>query len=187
MKLTINNLILLLLLFSLVLLSACAQKPLESDTPETTAPPETSAEPVPETNLDDLQFVLEMPSKELQERFVNEYKAFMISEFSEYPTISKNYQKPNLIIEIDEWYGSFGDIHFLLINDGNLDHTCAIWTDYVADSVFTYSCGISIMVWVDGEFLPLKTAYIQNIITPNMVKTIANVYNHVQGEPIKVS
>ena len=46
MKLTTKSIILLLLLFSFVLLSACAQKPSESDTPETTAPPEASAEPV---------------------------------------------------------------------------------------------------------------------------------------------
>ena len=181
MKLTINNLILLLLLFTLVLLSACAQKPSESDTPETTAPPETSAEPVPETNLDDLQFVLEMPSKELQERFVNEYKAFMAQQYGD------AYQNPSFVIEIKYWYGSFGDIHFLFINDILLDYTFMCWTEYVADSSFSYGDGRRVMVWVDGGFLSVTEAYEQNLITENMVKTIANVYNHVQGEPIKVS
>ena len=181
MKLTTKNLILLLLLFSLVLLSACAQKPSELETPETTAPPETSAEPVPETNLDDLQFVLEMPSKELQERFVNEYKAFMAQQYGD------AYQNPSFVIEIEYWYGSFGDIHFLYINDGNLDYTFLPVTDYVADSVFGYSHAHRIMVWVNGQFLHIKDAYEQNLITKNMVETIANIHNGAKGKPIKVS
>ena len=187
MKLTINNLVLLLLLFSLVLLSACAQKPSELETPDTTAPPETSAEPVPETNLDDLQFVLEMPSKELQERFVNEYVTYMINCFSGYDKALKKHPNPNSVIKIKNWYGSFGDIHFLFINDILLEYTFMCWTEYVADSSFSYGDGRRVMVWVDGRFLSVTEAYEQNLITENMVKTIANVYNHVQGEPIKVS
>ena len=182
MKLTTKNLILLLLLFSFVLLSACAQKPSESNTPETTAPPETSAEPVPETNLDDLQFVLEMPSKELQERFVNEYKAFM----SQKPH-SEEYQDPKFFIGIDRWYGSFGDIHFLFIDDGNLGYFDVHTTDVIADCNFSYPDSQRIMVWVNGQFLHIKDAYDQNLITKNMVETIANIHNGSNGKPIKVS
>ena len=185
MKLTINNLILLLLLFSLVLLSACAQKPSELETPETTVPPETSAEPVPETNLDDLQFVLEMPSKELQERFVNEYKAFMISTLPE--SNQEYYKTPNPVIGIDRWYGSFGDIHFLFIDDGNLGYLDVHTTDDIADCSFSYPNSRRIMVWVNGQFLSIETAYKQNLITKNMVETIANIHNGTKGNPIKVS
>ena len=185
MKLTTKNLILLLLLFSFVLLSACAQKPSESNTPETTAPPETSAEPVPETNLDDLQFVLEMPSKELQERFINEYKAFMISTLPE--SNQEYYKTPNPVIEIDYWYGSFGDIHFLFIDDGNLGYFDVHTTDVIADCNFSYPDSQRIMVWVNGQFLHIKDAYDQNLITKNMVETIANIHNGSNGKPIKVS
>ena len=181
MKLTTKNLILILLLFSLVLLSACAQKPSELETPETTAPPETSAEPVPETNLDDLQFVLEMPSKELQERFVNEYKAFMAQKFGD------EYQDPKVFIGIDRWYGSFGDIHFLFIDDGNLGYLDVHTTDDIADCSFSYPNSRRIMVWVNGQFLSIETAYDQNLITKNMVETIANIHNGTKGNPIKVS
>ena len=181
MKLTTKNLILLLLLFSLVLLSACAQKPSESDTPDTTAPPETSAEPVPETNLDDLQFVLEMPSKELQERFVNEYKAFMAQK-----PHSEEYQDPKFFIGIDRWYGSFGDIHFLFIDDGNLSYLAVHTTDDIADCNFSYPDSRRIMVWVNGQFLSIETAYKQNLITKNMVETVANLHNGTIGKPIDV-
>ena len=162
MKLTTKNLILLLLLFSFVLLSACAQKPSELETPETTAPPEASAEPVPETNLDDLQFVLEMPSKELQDRFVSEYVTYMINCFPGYDEPLKKHPTPNSIIKIKNWYGSFGDIHFLFINDILLDYTFMCWTDYVADSSFSYGDGRRIMVWIDGTFIGVKYAYEQN-------------------------
>ena len=181
MKLTTKNLILILLLFSFVLLSACAQKLLEPDTPETTAPPETSAEPVPETNLDDLQFVLEMPSKELQERFINGYKAFMAQQYGD------AYQNPSFVIEIEYWYGSFGDIHFLFIDDGNLGYLDVHTTDVIADCSFSYPNSRRIMVWVNGQFLSIETAYEQNLITKNMVETIANIHNGTKGNPIKVS
>ena len=182
MKLTTKNLILILLLFSFVLLSACAQKPSELETPETTVPPETSAEPVPETNLDDLQFVLEMPSKELQERFINEYKAFRAQK-----PHNEEYLDPKFFIGIDRWYGSFGDIHFLFIDDGNLVYHEVIWTDVIESYSFYYPDGQTIKVWTDGKFLEIKEAYQQNLITKNMIETIANIHNGSNGKPIKVS
>jgi ribosomal protein S19 len=43
------------------------------------------------------------------------------------------------------------------------------------------------MVWVNGQFLSIETAYKQNLITKNMVETIANIHNGTKGNPIKVS
>ena len=50
-----------------------------------------------------------------------------------------------------------------------------------------YSHAHRIMVWVNGQFLHIKDAYDQNLITKNMVETIANIHNGTKGKPIKVS
>ena len=123
-----------------------------------------------------------MPSKELQERFINEYKAFRAQK-----PHNEEYLDPKFFIGIDRWYGSFGDIHFLFVLDGNLCYLDVHTTDDIADCSFSYPNSRRIMVWVNGQFLSIETAYKQNLITKNMVETIANIHNGSNGKPIKVS
>ena len=125
--------------------------------------------------LEDLEFVLETPSEELQARFVEEYVAYQKYDPEDHPTVA-----------IERWYGSFGDIHFLFVSDGNLDYHQAHFTDVIAESVFEYPTSQRIMVWVDGQFLTIKKAYEQNLITKEMVATIANIRNGSAGHSIKM-
>jgi hypothetical protein len=119
------------------------------------------------------EFKLEMPSQELQERFIDEYVAY------------RDYDpEDNPIVAIESWYGSFGDIHFLFVFDGQIDYSQAYWTDNVAESSFAYADGQSILVWVNKQFLTMKQAYEQDLITVDMIKTIENVYKGIDGVPI---
>lgn len=147
-----------LLLLSLSLFVSCAQDDSETQIP-----------------LEDLEFVLETPSEELQERFVEEYIAYQKYDPEDHPTVA-----------IERWYGSFGDIHFLFIyHEGWIYHT-AHFTDIVADSVFEYPTSQRIKVWVDGQFLSIEDAYEQNLITKEMVATIADIRNGIGGPSIKM-
>ena len=119
------------------------------------------------------EFKLEIPSQELQERFVNEYVAYMNYDPEDHETVA-----------IGSWYGSFGDIHFLLVFDAQVIYTQAHWTDIVAESSFSYPYGHSISVWVNQQFLTMKQAYEQNLITVDMIKTIENLHNGSNGSPI---
>ena len=170
MKLTNKITALILLVLSLAVLSSCVQRApgVQAQTTEGNSDTETS--------LENLEFKLEMPSEELQERFVNEYIAYRNYDPQNHPTVA-----------IETWFGSFGDIHFLFVGDGGLEYTDALWTDSVADCSFAYPTGQSIRVWVDGQFLLIKQAYEQNQITADMVKTIENIYNGIDGHRIKMS
>ena len=129
----------------------------------------------PQIPLEDLEFVLETPSEELQARFVEEYIAYQKYDPEDHPTVA-----------IERWYGSFGDIHFLFIyHEGWIYHT-AHFTDIVADSVFEYPTSQRIKVWVDGQFLSIEDAYEQNLITKEMVATIADIRNGIGGPSIKM-
>lgn len=154
--------IIALLMLSLFILSSCSQvgENNQSDTEQT---------------VDDMQFKLEMPSKELQERFEREYVAYMNYDPENHPTVA-----------IEYWFGSFGDIHFLYVFDGNLMYDCAVWVEVIADNEFVYRSGQRIMVWIDGQFIVFKTAYEQGLITEDMVATIANIHNESSGSPISV-
>ncbi len=119
------------------------------------------------------EFKLKMPSQELQERFVDEYVAYRDYDPEDNPTVA-----------IESWYGSFGDIHFLFVFDGQIDYSQAYWTDNVAESSFAYADGQSILVWVNKQFLTMKQAYEQDLITVDMIKTIENVHEGIDGSPI---
>lgn len=121
----------------------------------------------------DQGFKLETPSKALQERFVKEYVEFQSYDPDKHPTVA-----------IESWYGSFGDVHFLLVFDAGISYTQALWTDYVAESSFSYPDGQSILVWINKQFLTIKEAYEQSLITADMIKTIENIHNGSEGSPI---
>ena len=108
-----------------------------------------------------------MPSEELQERFINEFK--------------KKFPYAADIVRIKSWLGSYGDIHFLFVYQGPSPQEEI--TAYVADSKFVYSDGVSIRVWTRGKILPIKDAYENNMITKDMVAKIADVY--AKGDYIK--
>ena len=167
MKFTNRIPTLILLLLSFTLLSSCLQRVPGSEGQTTESDSETDAYP------EDLEYTLEMPSQELQERFVNEYVAYQNYDPEDHSTIA-----------IESWYGSFGDIHFLFVFDGQIDYSHAYWTDSVAESSFAYADGQSILVWVNKQFLTMKQAYEQNLITVDMIKTIENVYKGIDGSPI---
>ena len=122
-----------------------------------------------------LGYVLEMPSEELQDRFVKEYVAYQNYDSENHPTVA-----------IELWYGSFDDIHFVFVYDGDLLYTQAIWTDTVAGCSFTYRNGHAIKVWVNEQFLSIKEAYEQNLITADMIKVIESIHNGSAGSPIKM-
>ncbi len=121
------------------------------------------------------EFKLEMPSEELQERFVNEYLAYQ-----------KYDPESDVSVAIQYWYGSFGDIHFLYVFDNQLTYSAAYWTDYIAGSSFEYCDGQSIMVWIDEQFLTMDQAYLQDLISVDMVKTIENIHNGSEGSSIRM-
>lgn len=153
-----------LLLLSLSLLVSCTQAHSQTagNGSETQIP------------LEDLEFVLETPSEELQARFVAEYVAYQKYDPEDHPPVA-----------IESWYGSFGDIHFLFVSD-YLSYAAVCWTDVIAESSFDYNSSQTIQVWVDGQFLKIGDAYEQNLITKEMVATIANIHNGSSGHPIKM-
>ena len=120
-------------------------------------------------------FKLEKPSRVLQARFVNKYIAYRSYNHKDSPTVA-----------IEAWYGSFGSLHFLLVFDAQLVYSQAYWTDVVAESSFAYPDGQSITVWVNKQFLTIKQAYEQNLITVDMIKTIKNIHNGSDGSPIRM-
>ncbi len=143
-----------------------------SEESDTTVPVTSVVES--ETQPLDMEFRLEMPSEELQERFVQEYVAYRGLDPEDYPAVN-----------IGHWLGSFGDIHFLdPINDG-VTYPAMGWGYVVAGYRFFYPDG-TIQVWVDGQFLEIDDAYEKKLITGDMVARIANVYNCTDGRPIKV-
>ncbi len=89
-------------------------------------------------------------------------------------------------MEIQSWYGSFGDIHFLFVMDGELAYPQMEWTNVVAGNHFFYTDGQTIQVWVNGQFLEIRDAYEEKLITEDMVAMIANIHNRSNGQPIKV-
>lgn len=128
------------------------------------------------------EFKLEMPSEELQQRFVKEYLAY---QHALYPTHYDLENPPDVAIEY--WYGSFGDIHFLFVYDPLKWYSHAEVIEYIAGHRFHYSSSHIMLVWVDGEFRSIKEAYEQNLITEEMVATIANIRNGSDGRyPIKL-
>ena len=189
MKLTNKISALILLLLSLAMLSSCLERvptsegqPAESgsgtDFMQTTESQPNDSEATP----DDLGFKLEMPSEELQQRFVKEYLAY---QHALYPTHYDLENPPDVAIEY--WYGSFGDIHFLFVYDPLKLYSQAEVIEYIAGHRFHYSSSHTMRVWVDGEFWSIKEAYEQNLITEEMVATIANIRNGSDGRhPIKL-
>lgn len=158
MKFTNRMPTLILLLLSLALLSSCLQRAPGSEGLTTENNSETEAP------LMGLEYTLEMPSQELQERFVNEYIAYQKYEPDTHPPF-----------KMVSWYGSYGDIHFLMIEDG--DYHDAEWIDRVADYSFEYSYGNQIKVWVEGRFLNIDDAYVKKFITKDMVAEIADAHD----------
>ena len=120
------------------------------------------------------EFVLETPSEKLQAKFKREYINFRKYDVKDPPDVT-----------IEEWYGMFGNIGFLLISDGFMIPTLAYWSETVGESEFIYNDGRSITVWIDGQFFKLKEAYEKNLITSEMVKTIEDVYKGKYGQIIK--
>ncbi len=173
MKLTNKNTTLILLLLSLVMLSSCLQRTTGSEGHTTGSNHDTNG--TIETIPPELGYVLEMPSEELQDRFVKEYVAYHNYDSENHPTVA-----------IELWYGSFDDIHFVFVYDGDLLYTQAIWTDTVAGCSFTYRDGHAIKVWVNEQFLSIKKAYEQNLITADMIKVIESIHNGSAGSPIKM-
>lgn len=156
-----------LMLLSLALLSSCLQRTPGVEGSTTTDGSKTEA---PTANF---EYTLEMPSQELQERFVNEYIAYRSYDPEDNPNVA-----------IQSWYGSFGDIHFLLVFDDQITYHQVYWTDTIAESSFYYVDGQTISVWVNGQFLTMKQAYEQNLITADMIKAIENTHNGKNGSPI---
>lgn len=129
-------------------------------------------DPESEIPLEELEYKLEKPSKELQEKFRKEYIAF------------QGYGPNDYEVYIKTWYGSFGDIAFLSIRDGGIGYQDfpRYYTKTVAGHVFTYSKAVNIIrVWVDSKFLDMDDAYEQNLITENMVARIAKAHKNKEG------
>ena len=166
MKFTNKIQALIIIILSLMVLSSCSNI-------ATGQEKQTSEEN--EIPLDELEFKLEEPSEKLQTRFVNEYVAYRNYDPEDHPTVA-----------IESWYGSFGNIHFLLVFDGQIAYSQAHWTDNVAESSFAYADGQSILVWVNKQFLTIKQAYEQDLITVDMIKTIENIHNGSEGHPIQM-
>lgn len=173
MKLTNKNTTLILLLLSLVMLSSCLQRTTGSEGHTTGSNHDTNS--TIETIPPELGYVLEMPSEELQDRFVKEYVAYRNYDPEDHPTVA-----------IEWWYGSFDDIHFVFVHDGGLTYHQAMWTDRVAGSSFFYNDGQMIEVWVNEQFLTIKEAYEQNLITVDMIKVIESIHNGSTGSSIKM-
>ncbi len=114
------------------------------------------------------EFKLEMPSKELQDKFVEEYSMYFHN--------SKYYN----LVSIRYWLGSFGDVGFVYVFDGGLVYTQAEQIQVVADCRFEYPSGQTIQVWVDEKILSIKDAYEQELITKEMVEKIAEVWAQKQ-------
>lgn len=117
------------------------------------------------------EYKLEMPSESLQKRLKKEYLLF---------------HKYNIFdprkIRLQYWYGSFGNVHFVMIDDAIYPDWH--WSDEVAGHVFHYSYGNHITVWVNGQFLRLDEAYDKGLITEEMIEKIAEINN--SNEYLKV-
>ena len=183
MKHTLEATKLILIFLSAVMLTSCFYKKASSPADETTDTQPQTTETQPQTtetqpqttepvitteiDLEKLEYSIEMPSEELQDRFINEFKI-------KYPYVED-------IVRIKSWLGSYGDIHFLFVYQGAGPEM--EMTVYVADSKFVYPNSNSIKVWARGQILPIKDAYEKNIITKDMVEKIADVY--AKGDYIK--
>ncbi len=175
MKHTFRATKLILIILSAVMLTSCFYKKASSPADETTdtlpqttetQPQTTETQPqttetviTTEIDLEKLEYSIEMPSEELQKRFVEEWKK-QHPDSGEQPSIQR-------------WYGSYGNIHFLLIDVGQYPHMN--WEEDVAGYIFSYGDGRSISVWVNGRFYTLKKAYANGKITKEMVATMNNV------------
>ena len=120
------------------------------------------------------EFVLEMPSEKLQDRFAKEYLKSLKREGKDKPEVG-----------IEYWYGSFGDVAFLTPFIGDTAWITVICTDQVAGYNFVYPNPNAIIVWTNGKFLSMNEAYDKKIITEEMVSTIHEI--HTTKKFIKVS
>lgn len=111
------------------------------------------------------EYKLEMPSQALLKQLKKEYVSFHKYNGFDPPTIHLQY-----------WYGSYGNVHFVMIDDE--EYHDSLWSCEVAGYVFNYLYGNQITVWVNGQFLHLDEAYDKGLITEDMIKKIAEINNN---------
>ena len=113
------------------------------------------------------EFKLEMPTQAVREKFEKEYLA----------TAARD---SDGTVAIEYWLGSFGDVGFVWAYEEGVAYPAVYRTDVVADSSFRYSDGHTILVWASEQFLTIKEAYEQNLITKDAVAKLADVWAHKQ-------
>ncbi len=148
--------LLLVLSFAFTMLSACG-----------------NANDEQTNDADNNEYKLEMPSKELQERFVEEYIAYHNYDPNNPPTVT-----------IEYWFGSFGDIALLFASDSDLSYGNVNWIFNETNNKFDYPPLGLIQVWIDEEFLFMYEAIKFGLITDDMLSQIRKV--HEQQQAIKV-
>ena len=157
--------LLLVLLLALTLLSSCAETG-DGLQVETTGK-NTKQDPL--QLLEALEYKLEKPSEELQNKFVEEYIAYKNYDPNNHPTVA-----------IEYWLGSYGDVGFMLMYDSGTPLPGSPFRELVADSKFEYPYGQSIVVWANKQFLSLEEAWEKVLITTKMIAKIAEVYEQKQ-------
>ncbi len=118
-----------------------------------------------EYNENNIEFVLDTPTKELESRFAAEYSTY------------KGYDEFNIgPVEIEYWFGRYGNIGFAYPRVGGLHSLTVECTTKVAGYTFVYPTPQEIVVWVGDKFITIKEAYEQGLIPEEVVGKLAELW-----------
>jgi len=116
------------------------------------------------------EFEIESLSEELYEQIINDYTTRLQTE--------NNYDPEEYLpFEVIEYCGTYNGAVAVMLDGGGLSYLAVIVVDEVADVSIHYGSSNQIWLWKDGDFLTVKEAFEQGVLTADNVSEIADIHN----------